>query len=475
MAPITAFTDDIPHIPGLQSALTNVGDDGTATASSGRPRRSANSRRLPGRVRELLRLPQTRAVILPTPVDPVQPPPPTTTQESVPTIADPATANPPLESPVVAGPPNTDPPTRYRTTKNAFGVFREYLRKPLRIPDEDLSLAELTNGGVQDAAGKRDGSGSAQSKPKPRASDAPAPSEEELAKAIHPFPNISTFRIGHWFHTCASSLSRFNLSRLVKEVILSKDFRAGDFEGASMERLDAALDKLDSMPVDASEEETNGEVVGEKQPPWNGWKEESVRIPVPTGVKSSARARGQLASKDFDIPGLFRRQLVDIIRTELESDAANDFHFDPFTTYWDPPEAKPATPPGPFTAPSSSTQIPEPATTPSPSASPDPLPPPPPTRILDELYSSDAWLGEQARLDALPPDPDGLPRAIAGLMFWSDATHLTQFGSAKMWPLYMYFGNQSSWMRSKPSAKACHHVAFIPSVSDSFTTTSAAF
>ena len=38
-----------------------------------------------------------------------------------------------------------------------------------------------------------------------------------------------------------------------------------------------------------------------------------------------------------------------------------------------------------------------------------------------------------------------LERVIAGLMFWSDATYLAQFGNASAWPVYLFFGNQSKY------------------------------
>jgi hypothetical protein len=50
-------------------------------------------------------------------------------------------------------------------------------------------------------------------------------------------------------------------------------------------------------------------------------------------------------------------------------------------------------------------------------------------------------------------------------MFWSDLTHLANFGTAKLWPIYMLFGNLSKYIRVKPNAGAEHHVAYIPSVS----------
>ncbi|KAJ7185362.1 hypothetical protein C8R46DRAFT_377085 [Mycena filopes] len=52
-------------------------------------------------------------------------------------------------------------------------------------------------------------------------------------------------------------------------------------------------------------------------------------------------------------------------------------------------------------------------------------------------------------------------------MFWSDSTHLANFGNAKLWPIYMLFGNLSKYIRAKPNSGAEHHVAYIPSLPDS--------
>jgi hypothetical protein len=52
-------------------------------------------------------------------------------------------------------------------------------------------------------------------------------------------------------------------------------------------------------------------------------------------------------------------------------------------------------------------------------------------------------------------------------MFFSDATHLANFGTAKAWPLYMYFGNLTKYTRAAPKSGACHLVGFLPSVSSS--------
>ncbi|TEB23729.1 hypothetical protein FA13DRAFT_1797775 [Coprinellus micaceus] len=54
------------------------------------------------------------------------------------------------------------------------------------------------------------------------------------------------------------------------------------------------------------------------------------------------------------------------------------------------------------------------------------------------------------------------------MMLWSDSTHLANFGTAKLWPVYMALGNLSKYVRSLPNSGALHHVAYIPSLPDSF-------
>lgn len=63
----------------------------------------------------------------------------------------------------------------------------------------------------------------------------------------------------------------------------------------------------------------------------------------------------------------------------------------------------------------------------------------------------------------LEGDPDRqLSKMIAMIMGYSDATHVTQFGNSKLWPVYEYFSNQSKYRASRPSSHAAHHFAFFP-------------
>ncbi|KZP25454.1 hypothetical protein FIBSPDRAFT_733770, partial [Athelia psychrophila] len=63
-------------------------------------------------------------------------------------------------------------------------------------------------------------------------------------------------------------------------------------------------------------------------------------------------------------------------------------------------------------------------------------------RVHGELYSSQPFLRTHQQLQATPNEQNcKLPKAV----FWFDTTHLTSFGEAKLWPLYLYFGNKSKY------------------------------
>ena len=60
-------------------------------------------------------------------------------------------------------------------------------------------------------------------------------------------------------------------------------------------------------------------------------------------------------------------------------------------------------------------------------------------------------------------DPD-MEYAVLTMLLWSDETVLSQFGYAKLWPIYLYFGNLSKYIRGRPTEFAAHHLAYIPDV-----------
>jgi len=61
-------------------------------------------------------------------------------------------------------------------------------------------------------------------------------------------------------------------------------------------------------------------------------------------------------------------------------------------------------------------------------------------------------------------DSQDLEAVSIPLMLYSDSTHPANFGNASAWPVYMFFGSQSKYVRAMPTFSACHHIAYLPSV-----------
>ncbi|KIJ10249.1 hypothetical protein PAXINDRAFT_40354, partial [Paxillus involutus ATCC 200175] len=90
-------------------------------------------------------------------------------------------------------------------------------------------------------------------------------------------------------------------------------------------------------------------------------------------------------------------------------------------------------------------------------------------KVHGELFTSAAFLEAHMELQDSPPEPDcDLPHIIAVLMFWSDSTQLTTFGNTKLWPLYVYFGNESKYQRSQPENNLCCHAAYFQMLPNEF-------
>jgi hypothetical protein len=224
----------------------------------------------------------------------------------------------------------------------------------------------------------------------------------------YPFSNMSIYRLISWMNSGSHKKSEAEIQRLVQDVLQADDFDIKDLEGFSVR---SSLRELDQ---DKS---------GERITFSDDWVESDVTINIPTKSPEGG-------SVPYTIQGFHYRPLVEVIRAAFADIQACSFHLSPFKRLWkDPLDGHQE-------------------------------------RIFDELYTSDAWLGAQDDLQKLPKEPNcSLERVVAGLMFFSDATHLANFGTAKAWPLYLYFGNLTKYVRSLPQSGACHLVGFLPSVS----------
>ena len=79
------------------------------------------------------------------------------------------------------------------------------------------------------------------------------------------------------------------------------------------------------------------------------------------------------------------------------------------------------------------------------------------------MLEADAKIRAKPRV---PSDAPDVEYVVLPLLFWSDTTQLANFGSASLWPIYLYFGNLSKYVRGRPTEFAVHHLAYIPSVSE---------
>jgi len=89
--------------------------------------------------------------------------------------------------------------------------------------------------------------------------------------------------------------------------------------------------------------------------------------------------------------------------------------------------------------------------------------------IFSEMYDSDLLWEEHNKVQCAPTDDLTCKweKVVATLMFWSDATHLAMFGIAKLWPIYLLFGNLSKYVQCQSDSGATKHLTYIPSLPNS--------
>ncbi|RPD63598.1 hypothetical protein L227DRAFT_584613 [Lentinus tigrinus ALCF2SS1-6] len=71
---------------------------------------------------------------------------------------------------------------------------------------------------------------------------------------------------------------------------------------------------------------------------------------------------------------------------------------------------------------------------------------------------------KKAATDREPGDAEDIEYVVAPVQIYSDSTHLANFGTASLWPIYLFFGSLSKYIRSRPNAFATHHLAYIVSL-----------
>lgn len=158
--------------------------------------------------------------------------------------------------------------------------------------------------------------------------------------------------------------------------------------------------------------------------------ETAVEIEVPSGDAN-------IQPRKFSIPQLLYRDPLSVIRAAFTDKLSSRFHFSPFRLFQNTEMSE--------TGDTDTTQ-----------------------RVRTDLYNSDAFIKEHDHVQRAPTDDLDCKRekVVAALMCWSDATQLANFGTAKLWPIYMLFGNLSKYIRASPNSGAVQHLAYIPTIPD---------
>jgi hypothetical protein len=233
--------------------------------------------------------------------------------------------------------------------------------------------------------------------------------EEQSEASASPYTNKSTALLIDWQSSGSSAKSNNEVNHLIHDIILHPDFQ---------------LDQLCSFNM--AWENQKADLADAKSPLLQAFQHMAIQISIPSGNKDTS-------PRAFSIPGLYYRKLTTLIKEAFESPLSSMFHLTPFKMYRARPDGNGN------------------------------------ERIFSEMYDSDLLWEEHNKVQHAPTDDLTCKRekVVAALMFWSDATHLATFGTAKLWPIYLLFGNLSKYVCCQPDSSATKHLAYIPSLPDS--------
>lgn len=238
----------------------------------------------------------------------------------------------------------------------------------------------------------------------------PQPSKDPY----YPYPNESSMRLGDWYWNRGVQKSKEDFRKLL-DIVGDSTFSPSAISQTAWATVDS---QLGHNQFDGNVPEWLGED--------EGWKHSSITISVPFHKQS--RSAG---AKDYKVDNFYHRSLVSIIKEKITNPVHSPlFHLEPYELRWHPPHRDHD------------------------------------LKIHSDLFTSTAFLDAHQALQDGPSEPGcDLPRVVVALMLWSDATQLTAFGDAKLWPVYMFFGNESKLRRSQPTNHLCSHVAYFQGVS----------
>ena len=223
------------------------------------------------------------------------------------------------------------------------------------------------------------------------------------------YSNKSSELMMNWQNSISNQKSNEETTQLVHDFLFHFKFRLGDLKH-----------------FNAANENRKADAAEEKSPFLWSFHHTSVNINIPSGSI-------HVASWMFSISGLYYRQIMSLIKETFESPITLKFHLSPFKLFRKLPNCEDS------------------------------------DCMYSEIYNLEVLLDEYDKVQCAPTDDPTCKheKVVAAVMFWLDITHLATFGTAKMWPIYMLFGNLSKYIQSQPNSGAMKHLAYIPLLPDS--------
>ncbi|TRM55113.1 hypothetical protein BD626DRAFT_373491, partial [Schizophyllum amplum] len=222
-----------------------------------------------------------------------------------------------------------------------------------------------------------------------------------------------------WWYSAKGTLSLALLNSLVHDVLLQPGFDTDDLQGFSAEK---EMRRMDSHQQDSSSNR-------------DGWREGSVTLTLPCGGLDQG---SEDAAMTFEVTGILYRPLLDIICGAFKHPSAKAFHLVPYRLLH--------------------------YSTSDPTAAPE--------ELSSEIYNCPTVIEEHRKVQDIPfasTVPESQRHAesvVATIPLYSDSTSLAQFGTASLWPIYLWIGNLSKYVRNKMGSFSAQHVAYLPSLPD---------
>nr|VWP02335.1 Arf family GTPase [Ganoderma boninense] len=318
-----------------------------------------------------------------------------------------------------------------QTKRNVFGLYRQYRSEtfPQHDPEAAIDrclLLEPVNDSPADLPFKATPASALApcelSEPplghsRPTATTNDGSTAECSLSIFHPYPNWTSFRLGQWYWTGSPKNSESTFKDLL-DIVTDPRFCAEDLAGVNWKTINeklvmgetysSALESSDTLPDD--------------------WHETDIQISVPV------HSRGETPGVHlYEAATLCHRKITSVIRSRVTDPSIfPHLHLEPYELFWKANSAEPV-------------------------------------RVHGEIYTSPAFIEAHDELQRSPQEPGCTrERVVVALMFSSDGTHLTEYGDAKLHPLYMEFGNESKARRSKQSSGCFEHIAYFESLPDAF-------